>query len=78
MGRSSPKQFYRFVVPELRSSSQSKYDLRYCRNGRLSSVRLDSLAGFIAQATDYKLLPDLSELMLKVAMVRLIFKDLAA
>jgi hypothetical protein len=37
---------------------------------------LDGLAGFIAQATDYELLPDVSESTIKAAMVRLMFKDL--
>jgi len=44
----------------------------------LSSVHLGGFAGCIAQATDYELLPGVSELMSETAMVRLMLKRLAA
>ncbi|MCC5652931.1 hypothetical protein LC609_24620 [Nostoc sp. XA013] len=44
----------------------------------LSSVHLSGYAGCIAKATDYELLPGVSELMSETAMVRLMLKRLAA
>ncbi len=52
---------------ESRSSSEPKRDFRCCRNGRSSSLRLHSLAGFVAKATDYELLPEVSESMIETA-----------
>ncbi|WP_442949785.1 hypothetical protein [Nostoc sp.] len=44
----------------------------------MSSVHLGGFAGCVAQATDYELLPGVSELMSETAMVRLMLKRLAA
>ncbi|WP_250124703.1 hypothetical protein [Chroococcidiopsis sp. CCMEE 29] len=75
-GEKFPQVVLQVCGARVEISSKPKHDFRCCRNGRLPSVRLDGLAGFIAQATGYELLPDVSESPIKAAMVRLMVKDL--